>query len=521
MVLKSGNGEKWRRTLWALGLVALAACGDSSGAPDQGNVQPVQESLPCNLQSVIAAKCQTCHGAVPTNAAPMSLVSYTDFIKNSVTNPSVPVWQQVQVRINSTDNNTKMPEIGYPQLTADELAAFNAWLAGGAQPNTTSCGPLGGGDGDQGGTPGTGGGTPGTGGGLPGTGGGDGDGDLPGSDGGTPGTGGGTPGTGGGTPGGGGGDGDGPTCPNGNCTIDTTGLDCYKLTAYSKSGDQTKPYEVGVARDYYVTFGFKAPWTGTAYGVVVKPIIDNMNAIHHWLLYDENVGSPGTTPVHSSGVHSSGSLVYGWAPGGDALDFRTQGDGSIGFEFQQGHWFSIEYHYNSNAATNTDASGVELCVTKTAPAHIAGTSWLGNDGIAGTQTTGTCTPINTQPIQVMGISPHMHLTGKHMKSVLKHGSTTTVIHDADFAFSNQGWYKKWLTVMPGDTISVRCDYTAYSTFGEKTTDEMCYMFTVAYPKGALTNGQSSVHGDGTGNCLGNAAEGVACGLSASNCAVQE
>jgi hypothetical protein len=140
---------------------------------------------------------------------------------------------------------------------------------------------------------------------------------------------------------------------------------------------------------------------------------------------------------------------------------------------------------------------------------VAGTSWLGNDGIMGAQTQGTCTPTNTAPIQVLGISPHMHLTGKHMHSVLLHNGQSTDVHNADFSFQNQSWYRKEFTVMPGDSIGVRCDYTGPARFGRATTDEMCYMFTVAYPKGALSNGQSSLHGGGS--CLGNALEGYQCG----------
>jgi hypothetical protein len=441
--------------------------GNTSGG-DGDNSAPGQ-GLPCELQPVIAAKCQTCHAATPMFGAPMSLVTYDDFMKPAPNDPTKKVYQLAQELINSTDTNERMPQVGSPQLTTDELTAFNNWLSAGAPANTDSCSP-GGGGGDGG------------------VAGGDGDGGAA----------------------GGGGDGDdAPFCPNGNCTIDTTGLDCYKFTAYSKTGDKTKPFELGAQQDKYYTFGFPFPWTGTAYGIVIKPIIAS-NGIHHWLLYDENTGTVPTTPQASSGAHSSGDLVYGWAPGGDAVDFRKQLDGNIGFEFQAGHFFTIEFHFNSTDPSTVDASGLELCVQKTAPAHIAGTHWLGNDTIPNSvHTQGTCTPTNTQPIQVLGISPHMHLKGKHMKAIHVSGSTTTVIHDEDFAFANQSWYKRNFIVQPGDSITVRCDYTAKANFGTKTTDEMCYMFTMAYPKGALVNGGLSVHGGDS--CLGTLFEGEACG----------
>jgi hypothetical protein len=284
--------------------------------------------------------------------------------------------------------------------------------------------------------------------------------------------------------------------------VDTSGLECYKLTAHSPDS-KTTPYAVGTARDAYVNFSFTAPWEGTAYGIVIQPVIDNAQVLHHWLLFQTDNAVTDGAVTSSSGIHPDGELVHGWAPGGTYVDFRDRGD--LGFEFPSGTNFTVEMHYNSDDAGAVDASGVEVCVQREKPANIAGVSWLGTDAIFfTTSATSTCVPSSSEPIHIVGVSPHMHLKGKHLKSVInrKDGSTTT-IHDADFSFNDQTWYPKDLTLMPGDTITTTCQWSSLATFGKRTSDEMCYLFTTAYPKGALSDGGgtgTALHGAGA--CLG-------------------
>jgi len=299
-------------------------------------------------------------------------------------------------------------------------------------------------------------------------------------------------------------------CPDGECTIDTTGLTCYKFTAHAQ-GDYKAKFKVGAATDDYYNFHFAAPWTGTVYGIVIRPIIDNKKVIHHWLMFQQPGGvdvTPGKV-VGSMGTHPTGDLVQGWAPGGGVLDFRKLND-NVGFEFKQGDGFIMEFHYNSSDANALDASGVEVCVQTKKPTYVAGVSWLGSDAIVGAKTQGTCDPTSTEPIHVIAVSPHMHLKGKYMKSVLNRaGGTSEIFHEGAFDFQNQVGYKANFTIMPGDTITTRCDYTSSATFGTATTNEMCYLFTTAYPKGALSNGDRALHGGGS--CLGPATEGGLCG----------
>lgn len=290
--------------------------------------------------------------------------------------------------------------------------------------------------------------------------------------------------------------------PDAGTSTDTTGLECYKLTAHAP-GSKTERYKVGTANDKYLNFSFTAPWQGTAYGVVLRPIIDNAKVLHHWLLFRTAVAVDGQI-ADSSGAHPTGELVFGWAPGGTALDFRKEGD--VGFEFPAGTNFEVEFHYNSTDGAAEDASGVEVCVQTKKPANLAGVSWLGSDLFNGTSSTTICRPhlAAPTPIHIVSLSPHMHLKGKHMKgTIIRANGTREIMHDSPFDFYNQSWYPAKFTLNQGDTIETVCTWSAPVSFGTATSAEMCYLFTVAYPKGALADLKATgtaAHGGGA--CLG-------------------
>jgi hypothetical protein len=55
----------------------------------------------------------------------------------------------------------------------------------------------------------------------------------------------------------------------------------------------------------------------------------------------------------------------------------------------------------------------------------------------------------------------------------------------------------------GDTITTTCTFAQPMTVGESTTAEMCYLFTLAYPKGALADrGGWGGIAHGGSSCLG-------------------
>jgi hypothetical protein len=359
-----------------------------------------------------------------------------------VSDPSRPVSALAVERINRTDGQ-RMPPIPNAMLAGAELAAMNAWLMAGAPASTEQCGvmaPVGGAAGMAAGVDGAG-----VGGMLP----------IAGGEGGVGGM-------------------------EMEPTRDPEEV-CYHLHAHAP-GNKDSKYAVGAAADKYFNFFFQAPWTGMAYAKSFRAMIDNHEVVHHWLLYKEGgpVANDGAVAA-SPGAHPGGELVHGWAPGGEDLIFPAD----VGFEMPP-NGYTLELHYNSSNPTAEDSSGIEICVVTTPPANIASLSWLGTDALGGTTASGTCRPASTERIHILGATPHMHVKGRHMEVVINRvGGAREMLHNEPFDFNFQTAYEFDVWLEPGDTITTTCTYSAPANFGEGTNDEMCYFFTLAYPRLAL------------------------------------
>jgi Copper type II ascorbate-dependent monooxygenase, C-terminal domain len=425
-----------------LGACAEEGAGGSSELRGDAGDSAASAKLPCAVQQALQAKCQSCHADPPLYGAYMPLTTQAHFQAAGTGDASKKVFELAKTRINAATG--AMPPVTSPQLSSEELAALNAWLDQGAPASGTQCGE--------------------------------------------------------------------PPVDAGITTdsgADTSNLDCYKLLA--RGDDLQPPYRVGVAVDKYMNVRFAAPWQGTAYGVLMRPVIDNEQVIHHWLLFQDAAPGAPTGAVKSNGAHPGGQLVSGWAPGGAPVDLRASGV-DVGLELPGDTTYTVEFHYNSTDAAATDASGVEICVSKTRPANIAALSWLGHDNLAtagdngGPRNTwtGTCAHKSQQPVHILSVWPHMHLQGRHMKATIKRANgALETLHDEAFDFNYQVMYPKRVTLMPGETITTECSYAQPMSFGQGTSAEMCYLFTMAYPRGALVDDGwwgSVAHGNSA--CLG-------------------
>lgn len=278
-------------------------------------------------------------------------------------------------------------------------------------------------------------------------------------------------------------------------------LECRVFRAHS--GDKSGPYKVGIAKDKYFNFSFANPWPGTRYGVLLRPIIDG-SAVQQISLFHApvTVGQDGAVQA-SNGTHPDGELMFLWAPGASALDFRSLA-GNAGFEFAPDRGLVLEFHYDSIVPQAQDASGIEVCVQKEKPAQIAGISWLGTDVIFGASASGTCAHTSDAPIDVLSILPRMRAKGTHIRSLIKRaGGSEELLHDAAFTSSSHAWYPKDVALQPGDHITTTCTYKGFPSYGTALSEEVCWLLTVASPKHALSDGQpigSAFHGKGA--CLG-------------------
>jgi hypothetical protein len=257
------------------------------------------------------------------------------------------------------------------------------------------------------------------------------------------------------------------------------------------------PFEVPPEDDRYECFYIKAP-DEPILSLGFEPILDDTRVVHHWLLYQTNdPGLVDRTHASCTGVHPDATLLAGWAPGGLAYGMPA----GVGQQLPSGEdgFFILEIHYNNLAryADARDRSGVKVCGTRKPQPNIAAVHWLGTENILllpGESSAGsTCNPGATEPVHILSITPHMHQLGAHSRVVMNRSDgTQQVLLDEPFDFNTQVGYDTPAVLMPGESLTSTCSWNnttgGLTTFGESTSDEMCYLFTLAYPAGAFDTG---------------------------------
>lgn len=418
-----------------LPLLSLVAACSSSG--DAGGSSAVVDAgatasgtLPCEIAELLQANCQECHGASPSYAAPMSLTSLADVRAKA---------ERIKLRVNATDR-TVMPPSGKTMSKADRDRLV-AWLDQGAPAATSSVAC---------------------------------------NDAGTPGS------------------KVGPEylpCPaSEQVTFKAHGAGGAKYNVAPDSGNLNE------------CFTFKSPFEAGTQATAFAPIIDDERVVHHWILFETG------TPQVEGGVGPckmplDATFLTGWAPGGGNNEMPAD----VGMRLPgKDRWLILQLHYwNVKGYTDAnDASGVAMCLAKTPRPNTAVISTLGTLGLdipaktAGVTATGMCTPATTVPVTILSAAPHMHGLGRKLKTEVFRGGdpakSEIVVDEQNFDFNAQGSFvlPKPLVVQPGDKLKTTCVYDNTSSaavyFGEKTEDEMCFDFVLAYPDVGLANAAGKV-----------------------------
>ena len=104
----------------------LSGAGGGSGSgPSSGRVST---GLPCDVNQILVASCQSCHGATPSTGVPMPLVTDADLAAPAKTDPTKTVAALCVTRITSA--SAPMPPTP-PLLSAADIATFEGWVAAG------------------------------------------------------------------------------------------------------------------------------------------------------------------------------------------------------------------------------------------------------------------------------------------------------------------------------------------------------------------------------------------------------
>lgn len=442
------------------GAAGAAATGGVATVPSVG--EAADGYVPCAAQQAVSNACLACHGAKLLGGAPMALMTYADWHKAAVTQPSMKVYELAQMRLH--DQARPMPPGG--QIQAADRTMLDAWLAGGAvastAPTDATCAT-----------------TP--------------------AEAGTTGSEDGSFGE----------------------IVPAEGETCYEFPVHASTSDpeDTTPYDVGTG-EHYEQFYFEVPWPAGTVATRYGAKYDNVKVLHHWLLFSttetDRAGSHKTAPLPTlAGVDAQ--LLAGWAVGGSNMAAPED----VGFELPDpGRKLNVQWHFfNSTNERQVDRSIVQVC---TVPASLrkntATLSWLGQEDLNGnvflggegmpphqeSSFTGTCNPRrrgmnDTDPINIVIFWPHMHQLGINMTATINRADgTKDAIFDEPFDFSSQLHFAVDHKLYPGDTLTTTCLFNNTTDrgvpFGESSNTEMCYMFTYAWPANTLENGATSLIG---------------------------
>lgn len=393
---------------------------------------PSSGSLPCDVEPILASACGTCHGTTPLFGAPMSLTAASDLQKPSPTDPTKKVWETVKTRINlPADSVGRMPQKPNAALSPTQLATMNAWLSGGAparMPSGSGC-------------------------------------TKPGED-------------------------TGVVTDSALPDAPPTTLSCTPDIKVRGASKWAMPKDT---RDVYTCYGFEYPTAMKRHIVGIMPKIDNAKIVHHVLLMQSDTTVSSTPTACSEGSIARYRMLYGWAPG--VGSFEMPAAAGLPAEAGTTHYV-VQVHYNnvSALAAEADDSGFDLCSTATLRPNDADIMAFGSRSFtinpkSKLDITSTWTTSMIPDVHIIGAFPHMHQLGKRIQTTLhrKAGGTADLGKDLAFDFNNQFFESLGdVLVKSGDTVKTNCVWENATDrtvkFGENTDDEMCFSFSMYYPK---------------------------------------
>jgi mono/diheme cytochrome c family protein len=416
------------------GAVTSVPSTSDGGAPSAAGASG---DLPCEVASVFASHCASCHGTATAAGAPMSLATRADLMKEA---PLTKGHSSAVEAVARMKNDARpMPPAPMARVSASDLAKVEAWVAAGMPAGTASCA---------------------------------------------------APAAGTTSPT------SGSVVPKPAECQDT-----FEITAHGDKLEEpfkiaANPKDAG---NQYHCFYFNPPYKADSGVLWFESILDNTKNLHHWILYaTDNATHPSGTSAACNASEPGSYFVAGWAPG--ANNVVIPNDTSLAMPSGPNAGLILELHYyNNTGAAQVDKSGLRFCTApKSSRKNVAAVHTTGSEGIcldAGEKedVVGKCSPrTDMGDIHIVGVWPHMHKLARRQKLVVQRaGGTSETIHDEAFDFNAQIFYPKDVVLKPGDKLETHCVYdndtNAQVHYGENTQQEMCYSFIMAWPAGALAN----------------------------------
>jgi hypothetical protein len=427
LVLAGCGAEREAGTDTADAGLADAAAPDS--APDAGpsDAEP-QVTWWGDVEPIVRARCQLCHGDPRQFGAPYGLVDYVDTQAERM--PGVRVHELMAYRVLALQN--RMPPPSQPQLTSEEKQTITAWSRQGAPEGTRP---------------------------------------EPGPDGGVV-----APDAGGDDP--------GPSRPVSRSfdvvARDPDTGDPFELevgeTSYKCWAFTVPPGAAGVAEH---AFRF-------------EPLIDNTLHNHHMLLFrNRGDRKPDGQPFDCGGFPLDWDMVAGWAPGRvtDELPPGVGVPAAAGDQFVlQVHYDRVTTggeldQSGVRVVLSADTDYIEAGML------WSGVAWNAPLNGASVSRTGVCR-VRT-PFNIFTVFPHMHQLGSAISLELRRAGTSDWIKLVDivgWSFADQpniAIPPEHQALAVGDELRTSCTWNTQGrrvNFGEASSDEMCFNFVYHYPK---------------------------------------
>ncbi len=245
--------------------------------------------------------------------------------------------------------------------------------------------------------------------------------------------------------------------------------------------------------DEYVCFGVDLTRAQKEHVVGIYPKLDNTKIVHHMILFQGSQGYPSVPAPCESAASIDWRMVGAWAPGTQAIELPDE----AGFPLEGTSHFIVQIHYSNvaRAKGEQDQSGFAFCATPNLRQYDADVVAFGSAQIqipARSTRDLTCSytvPQGMNGLHLFAALPHMHKLGKSIQTTLVPkggGASTDLGTQSSWDFESQVWFPVNANLREGDTVTTRCVWENSTDrmvrFGEKTSDEMCYSFTMYYPR---------------------------------------